>query len=60
VFSRILRYEKVVDGVLKVELGSDLYIGVRRFYKAFFGEIGGLEMAAIAVCYMIITNLYLA
>jgi hypothetical protein len=38
-----------MDGVLKVKLGSDLYIGVPRFYKAFFGEIEGLKTAATAV-----------
>ena len=38
-----------MDDVLKVELGSDLYVGVPRFYEAFFGEVGGLETAAAAV-----------
>jgi hypothetical protein len=42
-------YRKHVDDVLKVKLGLDLYIGVPRFYKAFFGEIEGLEMTATAV-----------
>jgi hypothetical protein len=35
--------------VLKVELGSDLRIGVPHFHEAFFGEIEGLETAATAV-----------
>jgi hypothetical protein len=35
--------------MLKVELGSDLYIGVPLFYEAFFGEIEGLETAAAAI-----------
>jgi hypothetical protein len=38
-----------VDDVLKVELGSDIHIGVPCFHEAFFGEIEGLETTAIAV-----------
>jgi hypothetical protein len=48
-FVNTSEYRKHVDGVLKVELGSDLYIGVPRFYEAFFGEIEGLKTAATAV-----------
>jgi hypothetical protein len=48
-FVNTSEYRKHVDDVLKVELGSDLYIGVPRFYEAFFGEIEGLETAATAV-----------
>lgn len=48
-FVNTSEYRKHVDGVLKDELGSDLYIGVPRFYEAFFGEIEGLETAAAAV-----------
>jgi Fungal protein kinase len=48
-FVNTSEYRKHVDDVLKVELGSDLYIGVPRFYEAFFGEIEGLETAAAAI-----------
>lgn len=48
-FVNTSEYRKHVDGVLKVELGSDLCIGVPRFYEAFFGEVEGLETAAAAV-----------
>ena len=48
-FVNTSEYRKHVDGVLKVELGSDLCIGVPRFYEAFFEEIVGLETAAAAV-----------
>src|SRR5205814_4143738 len=42
-------YRKHVDDVLKDELGSSLHIGVPEFYKAFFGEVTGLETMAAAV-----------
>jgi hypothetical protein len=48
-FVNTSEYRKHVDDVLKVELGSDLHIGVPRFHEAFFGEIEGLETAATAV-----------
>ncbi len=38
-----------MDGVLKVELGSDLHIRVPCLYEVFFGEIEGLETATAAV-----------
>jgi hypothetical protein len=37
-FVNTSEYRKHVDGVLKVELGSDFYIRVPRFYEAFLGR----------------------
>ena len=49
-FVNISEYRKYVDGVLKkLELGSNLHIGVPRFYEAFFGDMESLETAAAAV-----------
>lgn len=48
-FYNTLKYRKYMDTILKVELGSNLYIRVSCFYKAFFKDIEGLKTTAIAV-----------
>jgi hypothetical protein len=48
-FVNISKYRKYIDNILKVELGSDLYIGVPCFYKVFFEEIKSLKTTAAAV-----------
>ncbi|KAA8644936.1 hypothetical protein EYZ11_009255 [Aspergillus tanneri] len=47
-FANSSEQRKHVDAVLKEELGS-IYIGVRGFYKAYFGGIEGLEEMVTAV-----------
>ncbi|KAF1935424.1 hypothetical protein EJ02DRAFT_439253 [Clathrospora elynae] len=42
------KYRKYVDEVLKEELG-EIYVGIPRFFEAFFGEVAGLGPAARAV-----------
>lgn len=46
-FYNTFKYKKHVDTILKIKLGSDLYIRVFCFYKAFFKDIKRLETAAI-------------
>ncbi|UPX14634.1 uncharacterized protein EKO05_0005111 [Ascochyta rabiei] len=47
-FANSTEHRKHVDGVLKEELGQ-LYVGVPGYFKAFFGDVPGLESAAQAV-----------
>jgi hypothetical protein len=48
-FVNTSEYRKYVDDILKVELGSSLYIRVPGFYKAFFEEIADLRTVVITV-----------
>ncbi|KAK0728902.1 hypothetical protein B0T26DRAFT_810694 [Lasiosphaeria miniovina] len=49
IWDRVYRaYRKDVDRVLRNELGA-MYVGLPRFYEAFFGRVVGLEMASEAV-----------
>lgn len=48
-FINTSEHRKYMNDVLKIELGSDLYIGVPRFYEVFFGEVESLETAIVAI-----------
>ncbi|CAG9987750.1 unnamed protein product [Clonostachys byssicola] len=47
-FSNFSEYDQYMDEVLKEELG-ELYVGLPRFYEAFFGAVPELDRASKAV-----------
>lgn len=48
-FVNTSEHRKYIDGALKDELGSSLYVGVPGFFEAFFGGIPNLESISQAV-----------
>jgi hypothetical protein len=47
-FANSTKHRKYVEEALKEELGQ-IYVGIPRFFEAFFGEVAGLGPAARAV-----------